>query len=174
MSTDFRALCAELLAWADVTAAHYVQLPDVMIRARAALAEPVAEPPAVAERPSDEELRDLWIWAAGQDQGPWPTQYHCFARAVLARWGQPLTPPADRHAAPVPVPVSERLPRPEDCDAEGRCWVGHWCYCAGQTVFSWELDRPSDLTWKGIYEMAGWLPAHALPLLAPQGGEVTP
>lgn len=46
MSTDFRALCAELLTWADVTAAHYIQLPDVMIRARAALAEPVAEPPA--------------------------------------------------------------------------------------------------------------------------------
>jgi hypothetical protein len=37
--------------------------------------------------PTDEDLRDLWSWAAGQDQGPWPTQQHCFARAVLARWG---------------------------------------------------------------------------------------
>jgi len=37
--------------------------------------------------PTDEELRDLWSWAAGQDQGPWPTQQHCFASAVLARWG---------------------------------------------------------------------------------------
>jgi len=53
--------------------------------ARAALAEP--EP----QGPTDEELRDLWSWAAGQDQGPWPTQQHCFVHAVLARWGlQPL------------------------------------------------------------------------------------
>ena len=38
----------------------------------------------------------------------------CF-RAVLARWG---------HPTPQPVPVSERLPGREDCDAEGRCWWG--------------------------------------------------
>jgi hypothetical protein len=41
--------------------------------------------------PTDEELRDLWSWAAGQDQGPWPTQQHCFARAVLQRWGHPTS-----------------------------------------------------------------------------------
>jgi hypothetical protein len=57
--------------------------------ARAALA---AEPVGVG--PSDGELRDLWSWSSGQDQGPWPTQYHCFARAALARWGTPATPPA--------------------------------------------------------------------------------
>jgi hypothetical protein len=39
MTTDWRALCVELVAWADKTAAHYIQLPDVIIRARAALAE---------------------------------------------------------------------------------------------------------------------------------------
>jgi hypothetical protein len=39
------------------------------------------------EAPTDEELSDLWSWSAGQDQGSWPTQQHCFARAVLARWG---------------------------------------------------------------------------------------
>jgi hypothetical protein len=59
----------------------------VLARARAALAQP--EP----QGPTDEELRDLWSWAAGQDQGPWPTQQHCFARAVLARWGRPDAPP---------------------------------------------------------------------------------
>lgn len=93
MTTDFRALCIEL---ADIITAHanpddcavgYVA--GVLTRARAALAKPADAPAAVAERPSDEELRDLWSWAAGQDQGPWPTQYHCFARAVLARWGNP-------------------------------------------------------------------------------------
>lgn len=56
-----------------------------------------------------------------------------------------------------PVPVSERPPGPEDCDAEGRCWLllidadsGAWC---------WILDRPDAVsTW------AHWLPAHALPI----------
>jgi hypothetical protein len=38
--TDFRALCAELVAWGEKTSAHYYQPPDVLIRARAALAEP--------------------------------------------------------------------------------------------------------------------------------------
>jgi hypothetical protein len=37
---DFRALCAELLEWAEHTSAHYVVHPDVMHRARAALAQP--------------------------------------------------------------------------------------------------------------------------------------
>jgi hypothetical protein len=53
--------------------------------------EEAERPTALAEQPvgpTDEELRDLWSWSAGQDLGPWPTQYHCFARAVLARWGQ--------------------------------------------------------------------------------------
>mgnify|MGYP000107764014 CR=1 FL=1 len=33
---------------------------------------------------------------------------------ALARWGRP---------AIKPVPVTERLPGPEDCDAQGRCWA---------------------------------------------------
>lgn len=37
-------------------------------------------------------------------------------RAVLARWG---------HQPPQPIPLSDRQPGPEDCDAEGRCWWGH-------------------------------------------------
>lgn len=59
--------------------------------------------------------------------------------------------------APRPIPVSDRLPGAEDCDAEGRCWLllidgesGAWC---------WILDRPDAVsTW------AHWLPAHALPI----------
>ena len=38
--TDFRALCAELLEWAEHTSAHYVVHPDVILLARAALAQP--------------------------------------------------------------------------------------------------------------------------------------
>jgi hypothetical protein len=54
--TDFRALCADLLTWADKASAHYYQSPDVLVRARAALAEPqpaadgVAQPIPVSER----------------------------------------------------------------------------------------------------------------------------
>lgn len=47
------------------------------------------------------------------------------------------------HALPQPVPVSERLPEPEDCDAEGRCW--------------WFHDEDGALC-------SHWLPAHALPV----------
>ena len=78
MTTDFRAQCAELLEWAERTSSHYYKQADVIIRARAALAEP--EP----EGPSDEELRDLWqnTWDTSEEHGAFQ-----FARAVLSRWG---------------------------------------------------------------------------------------
>ena len=41
MTTDWKALCAELLAWAEKTSSHYYKQADVLLRARAALAEPV-------------------------------------------------------------------------------------------------------------------------------------
>jgi hypothetical protein len=64
-----------------------------------------------------------------------------------------------------PVPVSERLPGPEDCDAEGRCWwwivdqpgeLPHWIYCTLE-VLSWT-------------NFTAWLPHYALPV--PQQQEV--
>lgn len=64
------------------------------------------------------------------------------ARAVLARWGRP---------APQPVPVSERLPGPGDCDAEGECY---WFNPKGSGA--WYQN-----TYQGNY--THWLPAHALP-----------
>lgn len=56
-----------------------------------------------------------------------------------------------------PIPVSERLPEPKDCDAEGRCWWGD----AGDDQFvpSWRLCEQPDDT-----HFTHWLPAHALPL----------
>jgi len=53
MSTDYRALCAELLDWAERTSSHYYKQADVILRARAALAQP--EPVA----PTDEELMEI-------------------------------------------------------------------------------------------------------------------
>ena len=38
MTTDWKALCAELLAWAEKTSSHYYIQADVLLRARAALA----------------------------------------------------------------------------------------------------------------------------------------
>lgn len=78
MTTDWKVLCAELLAWAEKTSSHYYKQPDVLLRARAALAErPV--------RPTDEEL-----WATGDDDfraNYYPTDAIRYARAILARWG---------------------------------------------------------------------------------------
>jgi hypothetical protein len=80
------------------------------------------------------------------------------ARAALARWG---------HPTPTPIPVSERLPEPEDCDAEGFCW---WFSAADPTVSTfgvaacWVLRKhePEDDDWR-----THWLPATALPLPLP-------
>jgi hypothetical protein len=77
-------------------------------------------------------------------------------RAVLQRWGR---------STPQPIPVSERLPGPEDCDAEGRCWF-------------WEPDCDyNGLKWALVNRTYGcnaqesvfthWLPFHALPLPSP-------
>jgi hypothetical protein len=105
MSADlFKSLCAELLEWAEHTSTHYVVHPDVILRARAALAQP--EPVA----PTDEELLKLmpetmldeFSYAAkvcsdatgGQVKpGIFRVSLNTgaldYARAVLARWGQP-------------------------------------------------------------------------------------
>lgn len=71
----------------------------------------------------------------------------------------------ERQAAQVPVAVavSERLPQPEDCDAEGMCWwwyppvpeqnYGYWIYEDNAVPERSRLEWPES-----------WLPAHALPL----------
>jgi hypothetical protein len=65
------------------------------------------------------------------------------SRAVLARWG----------SHPTPTPVAERLPGPEDCDAEGQCW---WWDTAAE---SWILALYAHWT-----DFTHWLPANALPV----------
>ena len=143
MNTDWKALCAEL---ADVLAEEYgVQREfdsgdpllgsgaiELLSRARTALSQP--EPEGL----TDEEL--LQIAAATIDPyesrgialDEYEAETECaveaygseliaFARSVLARW--PL-------AAIKPIPVSERLPGPEDCMDEGWAWFytprGDW------------------------------------------------
>jgi hypothetical protein len=96
---------------------------------RTALAQP--EPQG---RPTDEDLYDLADVFNGD---PVPAM-----RRALELWGRPTI---------GPVPVAERLPGPEDCDAEGRCWW--WCH----QHESWELDDSQA-------HYRHWLPHHALPV----------
>ena len=210
MTTDFRALCADLInELHGYKVGHPSHDTDLIDRARAALADEPAVPEgresvAVTGQPSSAELLDLheWMtdeWAANHGFEMPPIEY---ARAVLARWGNPVpAPPADgevaelvellRHEARdsgphegahpswcaameraaellqrqalVPVSVSERLPGPEDCDEEGRCWwwyppvpeqnYGYWIYEDNAVPERSRLEWPDS-----------WLPAHALPL----------
>ena len=192
MTLDFRALCAELLlALEGEGYTHWTHSPDeddLVLRARAALAEPKPpcryiynpaqiaecggpceqgpkhcdcgelwlaepepaapegrEPASVTERPpADGEVAELVEWLYEQLhvclQAPWTPGIKHFGRAAQLLQRQ----------YPRPVPVSERLPRPEDCDGEGKCWWFH------------DEDNAS---------CSHWLPANALPL--PQG-EVEP
>lgn len=119
MDTDYRALCAELLdaldGWHQAvfeTGTGWVR-PDetyLLDRARAALAEPVADGPAVPEgrepasvvsEPSDEELdameRQCYLATeVCNDSGcEYVFEHRRYARAVLARWGHQPAPPAE-------------------------------------------------------------------------------
>ena len=70
---------------------------------------------------------------------------------------------------PQPIPVSERLPGPGDCDAEGRCWIHQPCKACPESP-AWELMSAKYAI--ADYGVVCWLPAHALPL--PSSGEVGP
>ena len=106
MTTDFRALCAELVrrwdtapCWPSPSQRHdLLDIADAMNRARALLAQPVAE------GPSDEELLRVAATAidpyesSGIALGEYEPETECavevygseliaYARAVLAKWG---------------------------------------------------------------------------------------
>lgn len=86
---DFRALCAELLDWADRSSAHYYVKPDLLTRARAALAQPAPE------GPTDEEVATLIPWLLERaiqaaDMGARVTagRFTLAAQLLGERWGQ--------------------------------------------------------------------------------------
>jgi hypothetical protein len=56
-----------------------------------------------------------------------------------------------------PVPVSERLPGPEDCDANGIVWAWDSGCLRWDTAF-WDAAFPSDT------DITHWLPYWALPV----------
>jgi hypothetical protein len=197
LSTDFRALCAELLEalenairviYREDGTKHISTADAVIAKADAALAQP--EPVG----PTDEELDELWTEIDG---GGAIWAWEPYARAVLARWGRPAlaqpepvgptdeeidalviciqglpVPDADDLALPsidrgreivrkaiarwgrpaiTPIPVSERLPGPEDCDAEGRCWLltdclssTHWLPASALSLPEGSIPSPQQ------------------------------
>ena len=188
--TDFRALCAELVDEAIYLGSlPYEQDPDpdLIVRARAALAQP--EPQGVIMPvPGDAEGLAEVFWGRydqPEPQGPsdevWEAlkerlwhQYETrgyqgerfiydsdfytaldVVRQELASWGRP---------AIEPVAVTERLPGPEDCDAEGRCWWFNPGLRASSNphiaLSSWRLTHMLASKPMGTY----WLPHHALPV----------
>jgi len=170
MTADWKALCAELADALDEWKLgggppEDTADADLIARVRAALAQPEPE----GEGVTDEALANFTAWFCRNYPGPdtiihnpeWhsPKVFRAAAHA-LTRFARP---------AIKPVPVAERLPEAEDCDAEGRCW---WWFAdraiAGQpqncgrwhfTTSCASLVRTRSLT--------HWLPHHALPLPQP-------
>ena len=184
MTPDYRAMCAELvddLELADWPSKLKEAFRADIARARTLLAKadgPAVpdgrEPASVALQPSDEEIMGLMpqqmhddlaaaVRAMAEQEGIDSTpakgvlriilNRHVvdLARAVLARWGR---------LAAAPVPLSERLPGPEDCDEQGRCWLGG--HQIGSGTPTWLLGYPA---WAERFPDVHrfWLPAHALP-----------
>jgi hypothetical protein len=164
----FRAMCADMLEAFDglPCETNYRGQSRLIVcideepfdRARALLAQPVAEEPTVME------ILELhsWLedeWRANNDGEDLPTLD--FARALLAKWGHPTL---------QPVAVSERLPGAKDCIKRGNDhWNDDWCWgqerslLTGQASAKWRLMRVSALT----DEAVNWLPANALPIPTP-------
>jgi hypothetical protein len=163
MSNIYRALCAELVEQLQRAINDYGFCLEasnaLMHRALAAvMAEPVA--------PTDEALLRTYGKAKRDhcyegDLHDWPKKAERAAtvaglRAVLARFGI---------FANKPVPVSERLPGAEDCDAEGRCW---WFVPENEEQPShWYLDGQPPAREICFYGNTHWRPYHALPIPTP-------
>jgi hypothetical protein len=83
------------------------------------------------------------------DEIPCESSTTCLARAAI-------------NAPPLaPIPVSERLPGPEDCDDEGRCWQ----YAVGEDdVGDWLTQQPRSLDNCEFFRITHWLPHWAIPL----------
>lgn len=131
-------------------------------------------PPAAGEVGEVGELV-AWLRSTGEGQP-------CLSDEGYAR----LTRAADllEQRQPAPVPVAERLPGPEDCDEEGRCWLltvedeyPQWrlhsiegSQPGGATMIWVPVDSSPGVMVDAFYA-SHWLPAHALPL---PSGEVQP
>jgi hypothetical protein len=151
MTDTFRALCARMADELD----RYRQLLMDDRRATHALA---AEARAALEaQPEPQGPTVMQILALSDEIEAEELGTIDLVRRALARWGRP---------AIEPVPVSERLPGPEDCDSEGRCWM------CGKVEGDWRListDNPGVPQLK--YAFSHWLPHWALPVPGVEGAD---
>ena len=144
--TDFRALCEQLMEFAE---GKRYDGSAVIAKARAALAQPESQ------GVTDEDVVAACLFDSFHE----PAEYHGWWSAIEwmeQRYGRP---------AIKPVPVRERPWEREGwCDADGQCWMGD----AGGRGFvpSWRLCKPDDscLAWS--------LPHWALPV--PNSNSFTP
>ena len=131
MTPDFRAMCAELLVLAEESPSYRVQAKEAV------------------------QLIDRARALLAEADGP--------AVPVLPDDALIIEPAEYTLLVPVaqPVPVSERLPVPEDCDEQGRCWLGG--HQMGNGTPTWLLGYPA---WAERFPDVHrfWLPANALPL----------
>ena len=102
--------------------------------------------------PTDEDLNTMLYYefttSTGHGERSDPIG---FARAVLARWGR---------LSINPVSLSERLPGPEDCDAEGRCWYFFMDSVIGGC--GWQMFNEEEN--QQLEPSHFWLPHYALPI----------
>jgi hypothetical protein len=212
MTTDYRALCAELLealeSWSPtgggpLEGTEEQQEAALIARARAALARPelvgvtpVTELVAVfrkaaSEDPDIVQIDPLWLTRAAdlleqlaqpEPVGPTDEEWEALKERVWNHYrtvgyqGELFIYDGDfdtalddarreftRYSRPAitPIPVSERLPEAEDCDAEGRCWWGF--PTDSDDLDCWVLIAdPMDRAFTRHPD--AWLPATALPL----------
>jgi hypothetical protein len=137
----------------------HCELSDLMLAVLARWGRPAIEPVPEPQGPSELELEaiELKLWDKHRTKGYMGEEFmydNDFSaaldeyRAALARYGTP---------AIEPVPVSEHLPGPEDCDEEGQCW---W-WDEDDDMWRLSRHRPWLLCW------THWLPHWALPVPAP-------
>ena len=155
--TDFRELCAELAdsleEWLSSNSIGGISLDDgtdaeLIYRARTALAQPEPQRPTL-----DCDEIEVPAWHRGDD-------FYVYKEGYTTGWAAGVNAAADCWARPAiePVPIAERLPGPEDCDAEGCCWV------ASEDCPAWHrVSRHFD-AWHY------WLPHHALPVPQQEAG----
>jgi len=173
--TDWRVLCKELVEAYEWCINRYMTAPSnkdaLVYRARAALAQPEPQG-ATDERITSiakavQECARAWSPNARLLGNVRADDIDDLCNAVLARWGRP---------AIEPVPVSERLPGPEDCAP----WPGepdatHWAWAAKCVDGGWEWTQ---ISMQGLGSadslriIAGggwthWLPHNALPIPTP-------
>jgi hypothetical protein len=164
---DYRALCAELVAAFEIQLDELRFNNRLCIRARTALAQ--AEPQGPTdEEPTDQEIEEWADAAAEVPLEEMDPEVHgwrrCFKsdefsetiRAALRRWGRP---------AIEPVPVSERLPGPEDCDEKGRCWYFFMDSVVGGCGWQMFNEEENELLAPSHF----WLPHRALPVPGVEG-----